>query len=158
VTLRFLPSDEFAEEAAAAFREHERRIREALPEAKTRHRGGTSVPGVLTSGDVDIHVRVEASSFEAARDIVSNLYEPFHVDAWSAGESAFFFAPGSRPAIEIALTVVGSLDDFHHGEAWDRIAGDPNLIEQYNDLKRRCANVSPGEYDVAKRAFFYDNF
>jgi GrpB-like predicted nucleotidyltransferase (UPF0157 family) len=113
---------------------------------------------VLTSGDVDVHVRVEKESFESAVDALARVYEPFHRDAWSGGESAFFFAQGAQPPVEIALTVVGSLDDFHHGEAWDRIAADPGLIERYNELKREFEGASTGEYDAAKRAFFYDNF
>jgi GrpB-like predicted nucleotidyltransferase (UPF0157 family) len=113
---------------------------------------------VLTSGDVDVHVRVASESFESALVELSGLYEPFHRDAWSPGESAFFFAPGAQPPVEIALTVVGSRDDLHHGEAWDRIAADPGLIERYNELKRRCEGATRGEYDAAKRAFFYDNF
>jgi hypothetical protein len=48
-----------AEEAAAAFVEHEGRIRERLPCVEVRHTVGTSVPGVLTSGDVDLQVRTE---------------------------------------------------------------------------------------------------
>jgi GrpB-like predicted nucleotidyltransferase (UPF0157 family) len=116
------------------------------------------VPGVLTSGDVDVHVRVETESFESALDVLSGLYEPFHRDAWSAEESAFFFSPGAQPPVEIALTVIGSRDDFHHGEAWDRIAADPSLIERYNQLKRRFEGARRGEYDAAKRALFYDNF
>lgn len=156
--MRFRPSEEFSAAATAAFREHERLIGELVPKAEIRHRGGTSLPGVLTSGDVDIHVRVESGRFTQAVADLSSLYEPFHGDAWSAGESAFFFAPGSQPAVEIALTVIGSLDDFHHGEAWDRIATATELIERYNALKRKYEKTSLDEYNVAKRAFFYESF
>ena len=140
------------------FRDHERLIRERLPDAEIKHRGGTSVPGVLTSGDVDIHVRVSDGSFPTARVALIGIYDAIHRDAWSPGESAFFAAPGSEPPVEIALTVIGSRDDLHHGEAWNRIAADPKLLERYNDLKRECEDASPGEYDAAKRAFFQDNF
>jgi GrpB-like predicted nucleotidyltransferase (UPF0157 family) len=156
--LRFALSDDFAAEATLTFRDHERRIRERLPYAEIRHRGGTSVRGVLTTGDVDIHVRVDGDSFESARDALSAVYEPFHRDAWSPGESAFFFVPDSRPAVEIALTVIGSRDDFHHGEAWDRIAADPGLVARYNDLKRLYEGASTSEYDAAKRTFFRESF
>jgi GrpB-like predicted nucleotidyltransferase (UPF0157 family) len=156
-TLRFRRSDHFADEAAAAFAEHARRIRERLPEAEVRHTGGTSIPGVLTSGDVDLHVRVELHAFAPARDVLSQLYEPFHLDAWHS-EGAFFTSPGSKPQVEVALTAIGCLDDLHHGEAWRRIAADPNLIERYNAVKRAHEGGSMDEYLAAKRAFFYDNF
>jgi len=154
---KFVLSDSVAEEAANAFREHERRIRQRLPDVEIRHTGGTSVPGVLTTGDVDLHVRTEQESFEKARDILCQLYEPFHREVWDP-EGAFFFAPGSKPPVEVALTVIGTIDDLHHGEAWRRIADDPDLIEQYNALKREHEGRSVDEYNAAKREFFYGNF
>ncbi|MBA2462792.1 MAG: GrpB family protein [Actinobacteria bacterium] len=155
--LAFLLSDLVAEEAAAAFAEHERRIRERFPEVEVRHTGGTSVSGVLTTGDVDLQVRTDARSFDAARDVLSQLYEPLYPKAWHA-ESAFFVAAGSEPRVEVALTAIGSLDDLHHGEAWSLIAGDPHLIERYNAMKRAHEGRSLDDYNTAKRDFFYENF
>ena len=146
-----------AREAASAFAEHASRIRARIPNVEVRHTGGTSIPGVLTTGDVDLHVRTDAASFESAREVLSELYEPYHLDAWHS-EGAFFFDPGAEPAVEVALTVVGSLDDLHHGEAWRRIAADPDLIEAYNALKRAHEGGAVGDYRAAKRAFFYENF
>lgn len=71
------------------------------------------------------------------------------------GEAAFFAAPDSEPLVELALTVVGSSDDRHHGEAWDRLARDPELVERYNALKREHEGGSLDEYKAAKRDFFY---
>ena len=139
------------------FREHECRIRERLPDVEIRHRGGTSVPGVLTSGDVDLHVRTDRASFEAARDVLSELYKPHYPHAWHA-EGAFFVAAGSAPRVEVALTVKGTLDDLHHGAAWDRLAADRELIESYNAMKRAHEGGSTDEYEAAKRDFFRENF
>jgi hypothetical protein len=85
------------------------------------------------------------------------LYEPHCREVWHS-EGAFFVAGATQPPVEIALTAIGSLDDLHHGEAWDRIAADPELIERYNDMKRASAGSSTAEYNAAKRAFFYENF
>jgi GrpB-like predicted nucleotidyltransferase (UPF0157 family) len=157
VALIFLWSDSVAAEAAAVFAEHERRIRASLPHVQIRHTGGTSVPGLLTTGDVDLHVRTDERSFETAREVLCEHYEPLHPDVWHA-EGAFFFAPDSEPPVEVALTVIGSLDDLHHGEAWRRIAADPNLIAGYNVLKRAHEGGSMDEYRAAKRTFFRENF
>ncbi len=115
------------------------------------------MPGVLTSGDVDLQVRTDTRSFDRARGVLSELYEPFHLDVWHS-EGAFFYAPGAQPPVEVALTVIGSLDDLHHGDAWRRIAADPQLIEQYNAMKRAHEGASQADYNAAKRQFFYDNF
>lgn len=156
-TLAFVMSETVAEDAAAAFAEHESRIRERLPYVEVRHTGGTSVPGVLTSGDVDLHVRAEKQTFASTRDVLCELYDPLYPNAWD-DESAYFFAAGSKPPVEVALTVIGTLDDLHHGEAWQRIAADPELIKRYNALKRAHEGSSQDDYNAAKRDFFYDNF
>jgi GrpB-like predicted nucleotidyltransferase (UPF0157 family) len=150
-------SDLVAEEAAAAFAGHERRIRERLPNVEVGHTGGTSMPGVLTSGDVDLQVRTDRRSFLSARDVLGELYEPLYPEAWHSG-SAYFVASDAAPRVEVALTAIGTLDDLHHGAAWRRIAADPGLIEKYNALKRAHEGGSADEYNAAKRDFFYGNF
>jgi GrpB-like predicted nucleotidyltransferase (UPF0157 family) len=109
--LAFVSSDDVAEEAAAVFREHERRIHERLPNVEVRHVGGTSCPGLLTTGDVDLHVRTDEPSFAVARDVLAELYQPLYLDAWHE-TSAFFAARGAQPPVEVALTVTGTLDDL----------------------------------------------
>ena len=155
--MRFRLSDVFAEKAAAAFAANERRIRARLPGVEIRHTGGTSIPGVLTTGDVDLQVRVAPHSFAAAREALCELYEPHHPEVWHA-EGAFFTAPGSEPQVELALTAIGSLDDLHHGDAWRRIAADRSLRDRYNAMKRKHEGGSLDDYLAAKRALFYDNF
>ena len=152
--LQFVLSDLVAGETARAFAEHEPRIHELLPDAEVRHRGGSSLPGVLTTGDVDVHVRIDGPAFAAARDLLCELYEPLHQGVWHA-EGAFYAALGTHPRVEVALTARGSLDDFHHGEAWDWIAADAALLERYNALKREHEGGSVDAYNAAKRAFFY---
>ena len=155
--MAFVRSDALSERAASVFAEHERRIRDRLPDVEVRHRDGASITGVLTTGDVDVHVRATASAFAHAREALLALYEPMYVDAWTE-ESAFFADPASQPLVEVALTVVGTLDDLHHGAAWDQIAADGQLRQRYNALKREHAGRPLGDYQAAKRAFFHDNF
>ena len=157
VVLHFVLSDLVADEAAAAFAQHERRIRERLPNVEVCHTGGTSVLGVLTSGDVDLQVRTKRHSFSSARDVLCELYEPLYPEAWQS-DSAYFVAADAIPRVEVALTVIGTLDDLHHGAAWHRIAADSGLIERYNALKRAHEGGSADDYNAAKRDFFHENF
>jgi GrpB-like predicted nucleotidyltransferase (UPF0157 family) len=151
--LTFVWSDSVAEEAAAVFAAHALRIRARLPHVEIRHHGGTSVPGLLTSGDVDLHVRADERWFEPARDLLSELYEPLFPDEWDS-EVAYFVAPGTQPPVEIVLTLSGSVDDLHHGEAWRRILADHDLAERYNALKRKHEGGAIDDYKAAKRYFF----
>ena len=154
--MRFFLSDLIADKAKAAYDEHARRISERLPSVEVRHVGGSSVPGLLTTGDIDLQVRVSEDDYESARDALCEMYEPMYRERWR--ESAYFYAPSSDPRVEIALTAIGNIDDLHHGESWRRIAADPALIERYNALKRSQEGRSLEEYQAAKREFFYGNF
>jgi len=151
--LTFVWSDVVAEEAAAVFSAHALRIRQRVPHVEIRHHGGTSMPGLLTSGDVDLHVRSDRQWFKDAQEVLSELYEPLFRDEWDS-EVAYFFAPGEQPPVEIVLTLTGSVDDLHHGEAWQQIAADQNLVERYNELKREHEGGSIDDYKAAKRDFF----
>lgn len=157
MTRELVYSEAIAEPAAAAYTQHAERIRERLPHLEVKHTGGSSVPRVLTAGDVDLQVRVEEEEFVPAREVLEELYEPLHPHAWS-DESAYFQAPGSDPPVEVALTVKGTVDDYHHAEAWELMAADDDLRERYNDLKRAHADSDGDEYALAKREFFRLNF
>jgi GrpB-like predicted nucleotidyltransferase (UPF0157 family) len=152
--LTFVWSDSVAEEAAAVFSAHALRIRERLQHVEIRHHGSTTVPGLLTSGDADIHVRADEQWFEPARELLCKLYEPLFPDEWNS-EVAYFVAPETQPPVEIVLTLTGSVDDLHHGEAWQRIRVDRNLAERYNALKREHEGGSLADYKAAKREFFH---
>jgi GrpB-like predicted nucleotidyltransferase (UPF0157 family) len=154
--MHFFLSDLIADKAKAAYDDHAKRIRQRLPNVEVCHVGGSSVPGLLTSGDVDLQVRVTEHEYGAACEALCEMYEPMYRERWR--ESAYFYAASSDPRVEIALTVIGNIDDLHHGESWQRIATDPALIERYNALKRSQEGRSLEDYQAAKREFFYGNF
>jgi GrpB-like predicted nucleotidyltransferase (UPF0157 family) len=155
--LHFVWSQSIAGQAAAVFLRHDARIRTRLPDVQIRHTGGSSVPGVLTSGDVDLQVSVEKTAFAPAREALAELYEPLYHEDWPE-DAAYFVAHDADPPVEVALTVIGTLDDLHHGAARDRIAADPSLIEAYNALKRSHEGGLEAAYTAAKRDFFSTNF
>lgn len=155
--LTFVLSDTLADEASSAFALHRDRVLEHLPDAEVFHVGGTSLPGLLTTGDVDIVVRVEAETFDRARDVMSELYPDLHPDSWTS-EAAFFRVLDEELHVEFALTASGSLVDFHHAEAWRLMASDPALIAEYNAIKRAHEGGSIDAYLSAKRSFFRENF
>jgi len=157
LTPELVYSEVISERAAATAAEHAERIRERLPDIEVKHTGGSSVPSVLTAGDVDLQVRVEEEQFPAAREALAELYKPLHSHAWS-DESAYFHDQDLGPPVEVALTVKGTIDDLHHGEAWEQMAADPDLRERYNDLKRAHTGGTDEDYALAKREFFRLNF
>ena len=102
--------------------------------------GGLSVPGALTKGDVDLHLRVEPARFA---DTVARLQRRYAVGsphAW-APTLAVFDVPGTLPT-GLAVTPVGSEHDDRFTSTWQALRENPDLLARYNALKattRRCA-------------------
>ena len=74
--------------------------------------GAASLPGVLTKGDIDLHLRVtEPGAFPGVVALLSDHFQPASREAW-AGTLAVFEVPGRRPASRslrsTASTTVGS--------------------------------------------------
>jgi GrpB protein len=113
--------------------------------------GGASVPGALTVGDVDLHLRVPQTAEFAA--VVASLRQSHAVlspEAW-APTLAVFAVPAPLPA-GLAVTPVGSEHDLRFTRCWQLLAADPALLEQYNALKRSAVGTSA--YVAMKSAFF----
>jgi len=112
--------------------------------------GALSVPGALTKGDVDLHLRVGAGDFA---DVVNRLRAVLPIaspHAWAA-TLAVFEVPGPVPT-GLAVTPRGSEHDSRFRLAWQRLRHDPSLLAEYNALK--ADSVGTAGYDERKSRFF----
>ncbi|MBN8911371.1 MAG: GrpB family protein [Rhizobiales bacterium] len=127
-------------------------LRRTLPaSADIRHIGATAVPGCLTKGDLDIVVRVAAEDFCAAD---AALAARFARNVGSKRSESFSsFEDGSTsPHLGIQLTTAGGEDDYFHLFV-DALRQDPELVTQYNALKRDFDGQPMDIYRAAKSAF-----
>lgn len=119
--------------------------------ADIRHIGSTAVPGCLTKGDLDIVVRVAAADFEAADGALASRYARNEGSIRTSEFSAFEDA-ASEPHLGIQLVVIGApLDVFH--QFVEALRRSPQLVAEYNALKRRFDGVDMASYRAAKDAF-----
>lgn len=130
-------------------------LRDLLPfSAEIRHVGATAVPGCLTKGDLDIVVRVPAEAFGAADEALAARFArntgSKHTDGFSSFEDA-----ATIPHLGVQLTVAGGADDYFHLFV-DALLRDPELVAQYNVLKRRFDGQPMDVYRTAKSAFVED--
>jgi GrpB-like predicted nucleotidyltransferase (UPF0157 family) len=113
--------------------------------------GGSSVPGALTVGDVDLHLRVpSAVAFAGVVDLLRDSHPVLSPEVW-APTLAVFAVPATLPA-GLAVTPVGSEHDLRFTRCWRLLAADPELLKQYNDLK--LSAVGKLTYTAEKSAFF----
>ena len=140
-------SDEITTQASAIHARVRRTLLAAGVPGDLEWTGASSVPGTLTKGDVDLHLRVAPELFAPAVAQLKELLPVAVPSAW-APTLAVFDVPDQELPTGLAVTPVGSEHDVRFTQAWRRIAAEPEAHRRYNELKSR-----PG-HEEQKSAFF----
>lgn len=112
--------------------------------------GGLSVPGALTRGDVDLHLRVNGDVFDSVVARLGQVLPVASPQAW-AETLAVFGVPGPR-ATGLAVTPRHSEHDRRFRLAWEALRADPGLLARYNTVKSE--SVGTDDYEERKSRFF----
>lgn len=148
--MRLLRSDKLLEHALAVLSRERKRL-DSVTNGELVLTGGCSVPGALTTGDVDLHLRVAANDFAAVVGRLRDVYTVVLPEIWT-GTLATFGVPGE--AVGIAVTPIGSEHDLRFTRSWERLRSEPALLKQYNAMKREHAGGDASAYLAAKARFF----
>ncbi|GCD20215.1 hypothetical protein GXP71_00225 [Cellulomonas sp. H30R-01] len=114
--------------------------------------GASSVPGALTRGDVDLHLRVPPEEFDAAVALVRRDHAVVHPEIWCA-TLATFAVDAPLPA-GLAVTPLGSEHDVRFTRTWALLRADAALLVEHNRVKAEADESAPDEYEARKSAFF----
>ena len=120
-----------------------------LPEHLLVLTGGSSLPGVLTRGDVDLHVRVAEKDFASTVNVLRKLHEVVHPEIWQS-DLATFGVDALLPT-GVAVTPIGSVHDVLFTRTWQILADDSAELTGYNEMKASADAVS---YERRKNEFF----
>lgn len=135
------------ERARAVFEVHRDRLREHGVPGELELTGGSSVAGLLTKGDIDLHLRVPSSDFAVAVAELRLLYAAVLPDIWTGTFAVF--EEDAMPPVGIAVTAIASEHDRRFTRSWERMRSDAAARERYNALKR-----AGGDVEEAKSRFF----
>ena len=148
-----LPASAVIDAARAILRRERDRLAALLPgqEHDLLLVGGSSVPGALTKGDVDLHLRVPAADFDRTVTVLRGVYRVVHPEIWQP-TLATFAAEAPLPT-GLAVTPAGSGHDLRFTRGWQLLAADPALLREYNQLKLDTRD-DEHEYERRKSALF----
>jgi GrpB-like predicted nucleotidyltransferase (UPF0157 family) len=146
-------SDDLLPAARRILAEQRRVLREAGVPGELVLVGGSSVPGALTRGDVDLHLRVQPADFSAAVEALRRTHSVVHPEIWGPTLATFEATDTALPT-GIAVTPVGSEHDLRFTRTWKLLRAQPALVAEYNAVK--LAEDGPGGegYEERKSAFF----
>jgi hypothetical protein len=142
------PSDEFRAAAYRILATVRAELAPVLPPHELVLTGGSSVPGALTKGDVDLHLRVAPAGFAAVVAALRDRYAVVRPEIWQPTLATF--AVEAELPTGIAVTPVGGEHDVRFRVCWRRLAEDPGAVAAYNAMKLS----GDGDYEDRKSAFF----
>ncbi|WP_156223693.1 hypothetical protein [Pseudactinotalea suaedae] len=143
------PATELIDEGRRIRAREQQRLEPLLPGVELRLTGGSSLPGAITGGDIDLHCRV-TGDFDHAVSVLTDLYVPVKAEIWGP-TLATFEVPDELP-VGLAATPVGSEHDRFFLSSWAQLAAEPGLLEEYNALKRTYHGTDV--YEEKKAEFF----
>jgi 16S rRNA (adenine1518-N6/adenine1519-N6)-dimethyltransferase len=108
------------------------RLVELLPGVEIRLTGTASLPDI-ESHDIDLVVITDDVAHASTR--LATAYPPLHRDEWRDDWAAF--RTSGSPQVDVVVTKAGTRGYAHHVAAWERIAADPSLRNEYRRLDRR---------------------
>ena len=151
--VRFQPSDEVLPVALAILDQVRAELRGSLPTAELLLTGSASRSGMLTRGDIDLHLRLPAADVEGAVAVLEGAWTPVHRSMWTPGFVTFERSIDGHE-VGVAVTALGDEHDDRFRASWERLAADPELAEAYDRLKREHEGGPAAAYGEAKARFF----
>lgn len=154
--MSLVPSDGLLDVARGVLEEQRDRLRDLGVPGTVVLVGGCSVPGALTRGDVDLHLRVPPDAFAGVVDRLRTVFAVVHPEIWTV-TLATFGVPASRPGgppTGLAVTPEGSEHDLRFTRGWQLLAADPTLLTEYNRAKLTGDGPDGDGYEARKSAFF----
>ncbi|MGM9483554.1 GrpB family protein [Roseateles sp. NT4] len=150
--MKLLDPDQYQADAHAAFDAVARELHALLPQARVEHVGASSIPGAISKGDLDICVVVSAASHASVVEMLEAAGYGIKPDTFRTPELCMLVSP--RTDLDLALQVVAAGSRFEFFMRFrDALRISPELVEQYNQIKRESMALGHDRYRDEKARF-----
>ncbi|OGZ57720.1 MAG: hypothetical protein A3F94_01775 [Candidatus Spechtbacteria bacterium RIFCSPLOWO2_12_FULL_38_22] len=149
-TVNFIKTEDILKKINALFKIEKQKLTALFPDADIEHVGGTSVPGSLSKGDLDINIRVAPENFEKTVETLKTLYKINQLNNWSKGFASF---KNEARELSIQVTAISSPEDYFVAQR-DYLKSHPKKVVELNTLKEKFEDKSMDEYRKEKEEFF----
>lgn len=147
--MKFYEQDDYQKRCADLFLRLQSEISAVLPSAQIEHIGSSSVPGVISKGDLDIYVGVDPQAHESAVLTLIGCGYKEKSDTLRTPELCMLIVQE-----DIALQVVAAGSQYEFFIRFrDLLRSKPDLVRKYNELKLSCIDLSEEKYRAIKSRF-----
>lgn len=148
--VHFVKAEDVGDRVADLFALEKEKLLKIFPTCQAEHIGGTSVPGSVTKGDLDINLRVPAEDFFRVVEELKNIYQINQPNNWS--ENFASFKDDSRD-LGIQVTVLGSPEDYYVAQR-EYLINHSEELRELNSLKLKYEGKDMQKYREEKGNFF----
>lgn len=149
----FRATADISEEAEQIFQIEKALLQKLLPNSDIQHAGSTAIPRSLTKGDVDIVIRSSREDFQNVKEKLLSLFEVNQKENWSEYFASFKDDKSFSLPLGIQLVIKESPTDYFT-KVRDALIRDMDLLQEYNDMKKRNNGKDMKTYRKEKAAFF----
>jgi GrpB-like predicted nucleotidyltransferase (UPF0157 family) len=150
--MRLIPPEGYQSRAADLFEALAQVLRHAVPAARVEHVGASSIPGAISRGDLDVCAIVPATHFDRACAAIKQLGYVEKPDTLRTSELCMLIPADPDEDHAIQLIQAGSEFEFFVSFR-DALRADPELVRNYNQVKRESAALGEAAYRAAKSSF-----
>jgi GrpB-like predicted nucleotidyltransferase (UPF0157 family) len=148
----FLKPEEYLPQINAIYDLLKPRVLQVLPSAEVEHIGSSAIRGAISKGDLDILVRVPKSDFEAAILKIQSL--GFTIKEGTLRTESLCMLETKEFGEDVAIQLIEGDSEFEFFIKFrDLLNSNPQLVDQYNELKMKSVGMTPENYRAEKSKF-----
>lgn len=150
--MKFIEQSNFLPRIEEIYTELLSKLKGVFPDSRIEHIGSSSIPGVISKGDLDIFLGIGKQEFNEAIEQLKCI--GFYEKEDTLQTESLRMMNTSLYSEDVAIQVVvnGSEYEFFV-EFRDKLISNPNLVLQYNELKRGCIGMCHEQYRAVKSDF-----
>ena len=150
--MKFFEAHEYQPTVIAVYEKLKERLQSILPLAQVEHVGSSAVVGAISKGDLDIFVGVSKAQFEQSIMKIQSL--GFQIKKDTLQTAALRMLESEDYPVDVAIQLVELGSEFESFLKFrDLLVSDPELLTQYNRLKKESEGLEPQAYREKKSKF-----
>jgi GrpB-like predicted nucleotidyltransferase (UPF0157 family) len=153
--MKFLSPGIYQPKAWLVYHQLREQILTVLPSARIEHIGSSALDGVVSKGDLDIFVGVDANAFTHAISVLQALRFTIKENTLRTDELCPF--ESFEFPLDVGVQLVANGSEFENFLKFrDLLNGSASLREQYNKLKFDATGFEAQQYREIKSRFIED--
>ncbi|QIZ75636.1 GrpB family protein [Ferrimonas lipolytica] len=142
---------QYQPEAQRLFNAYQAKLRPLFPSATIEHVGSSAIDGAISKGNVDIFLGVPKHQLETAIELVAANDFTIKTDTLRSDELCMLQSNQDQQVAVLLVANDSKFEFFLHFR--DQLNRSPDLVAQYNQVKRNSTSPSERYYYTQKSLF-----